>query len=142
MAAQVRATASGGDLPPSSRTSRWLARFVNQENEPSQENGAKLGQNNIRDSLAKNQAKIPDENVKKEGFYDKNDDIPFYPGGKTLPTAAGVYNTLQPMGFRTPLFVGRQCRFRHRFCARRFRRAALACAARLIYAYLAADSGT
>jgi hypothetical protein len=46
----------------------------NQENDPKQENEIKLEQNNMRDSLAKNQAKIADENVKKEGFYDKNDD--------------------------------------------------------------------
>lgn len=72
----------------------------NQDTEPKKEKEIKLEQNNIRDSLAKNQAKIADENVKKEGFYDKNDEIPFYPGGKTLPTAApGVYNTLQSLGF-------------------------------------------
>jgi hypothetical protein len=74
-----------------------------QENETKQRNEIKLEQN-ICDSLAKNEAKMPDENVKNEGFYDKNDDILFYPGGKTLRTAvSGVYNTLQSLGFAPAL---------------------------------------
>jgi hypothetical protein len=79
---------------------RAAERDPGQSGERAQGDAFKLEQNNIRDSLAKNQAKVADENVKKEGFYDKNDDIPFYRGGKTLPTAApGVYNTLQSLGF-------------------------------------------
>jgi hypothetical protein len=65
----------------------------NQENEPKPENEIKLEQNNIRDSLAKKQAKIADENVKKEGFYDKNDDIPFYQVAKLCQPRPPVCTT-------------------------------------------------